>query len=120
MTRLRATLLPLAILLGACSINTGPDMVSNEAGFSVRASSGALVLRNESAARVHYVAVEQETAALVDLNPDFTQWPGVAPGEEKTVPFAEINGYDRSARKIVVHWATAEPRAMGHLVVSVE
>src|SRR3712207_4948211 len=100
MERLRASLVSLALLLCACVLSTGAQEVTNDAGFSARATADGLVLRNESAARVHYVAIEQGTAALVDLNPNFTEWPSVAPGEEKRVPYAEVNGYDRGAEKI--------------------
>lgn len=120
MIRLRASLLSLVLLLGACTLANGQrKAVSNDSGFSVRATAEGLVLRNASAVRVHYVAVEQETAALLDLNPDVTTWASVAPGQEKRVPYSEVNGYERGAEKVVVHWATAEPRTAGHLVVTV-
>lgn len=99
-----ALLLTLSGLSACAWASTGPDF--SEGGFSVDARPGYLWLSNQSSARVHYVALEAETATLVDLMFDPEQWPSVPPYGEKEIRYAELMGYDSDARQAVVHWWT--------------
>jgi hypothetical protein len=98
-----ALLLIISGLSSCASGSTGPDF--SEGGFSVDARPGYLRLTNESSARVHYVALEAETATRVDLIFDPEQWPSVPPHGEQEIPNAELMGCD-SARQAVVYWWT--------------
>jgi hypothetical protein len=97
-------LLALAAGLAGCGWATGPDFASTEAGFSARGGLNALTLRNASPHVVHYVALEEETSHLVDLNPNPTEWRSVQPDAEVSIPYSELDGYGPGAKWVVVHW----------------
>jgi hypothetical protein len=101
---MRMILTVLALLLvGGC----GSAQVAEGAmgdGFTAVAQDGRLVLRNGLSAPVHYTAIEEETAALVDLHFDPNQWPAVPAGSEVRVPFDSVMGYSPEARTVIVHW----------------
>ena len=106
------------LLFGAASCDVvrgfGPDFTAS--GFSVRAASGHLVLTNESSAPIHYVALEEETSALVDLNFDPQEWPSVVPGGEQRIPYGELLGYQPGATQARVYWWTQEHYGQ-HIIV---
>lgn len=106
MKRRRAAAVLLVLLAVACDAVLGPR--TEQDAFEAYAASGRLVLRNLSAAPVHYIAVEESTAALVDLNPDPREWPSIAPGAEVRIPFRELTGYHRDARQARVYWWTQD------------
>lgn len=93
------------LLAGGC----GSAQVAEGAmgdGFTATAADGRLILRNGLSAPVHYTAIEEETAALVDLHFDPTQWPSVPAGSEARIPLDSVMGYTPEARTAVVHWWT--------------
>lgn len=97
----------LAVLLGssACGLGpSGPDFSRD--GFTITARAGHLTLRNESPATIHYVAMEEETSALVDLYFDPREWPSLAPGEQRRIPYEDLMGYEPGARQARVYWWT--------------
>lgn len=98
----------LLLVLGfaACDLarSSGPRV--SDAGFSVHATSGHLVLRNQSSAPIHYVALEEEISARVDLYFDPSAWPSISSGDEKRVPLGELMGYHRGAQQARVYWWT--------------
>lgn len=57
----------LMVGLNSCDLARTSGPAFSEDGFSVYARSGTLLLRNDSPAAIHYVALEEETSALVDL-----------------------------------------------------
>lgn len=93
------------VALASCDSGTAPS-VSRD-GFTVTASRGFLTLRNETPHAVHFVAIEEESSALVDLNPDPTAWPAVPPNGEVRVAYEDIDGYAPGARRVRVYWWTA-------------
>ncbi|CAA9348327.1 MAG: hypothetical protein AVDCRST_MAG89-2985 [uncultured Gemmatimonadetes bacterium] len=104
MKRTAIVLLALAAGLAGCGWATGPDFASTEAGFSARGGLRALTLRNASPHPVHYVALEEETSHMVDLNPNPAEWRSVQPGAEPSIPYSELDGYRAGAEWAVVHW----------------
>ena len=96
----------LTLTLGACCCGVPTDPTDD--GFTVAAGDGHLVLRNETPQAVHYVAVEEETAARVDLHFDPRQWASVPAGGEVRVPYAAVMGYIRGSERAVVHWWRAQ------------
>ncbi len=96
----------LTLALTSCDLlrTSGPAFAKD--GFSVDARSGQLVLKNESSARIHYVALEEETSTRVDLDFDPEKWPSVAPGDEVRIPYGDLMGYEPSARQARVYWWT--------------
>lgn len=110
----------LTILLAASScrpLSSGPDF--SEDGFSVTARAGHLTLRNESALVIHYVALENETSARVDLYHDPEQWPSLAPGAEERMPYEELMGYEPGATRARVYWWTGG-EYQRHIVLDLE
>ena len=88
----------------ACPTLAEPHYTSD--GFTVAADDGHLHLRNSTEATIHYVAVEEETSALIDLYFDPEAWPAVLPGEEIRIPYAEITGYTPAGKEVRIHWWT--------------
>lgn len=109
---LRQSMLPALIVasMGAsCDPGAvGPEALSEAAtdGFVVATADDTLLLRNESTSPIHYVAVERETAALVDLYYDPEAWPGLDPGEAVAIPYAELTGWQPGATHALVFWWT--------------
>lgn len=106
MKRITGLLLLLVMGLSSCDFVRTSGPAFSEDGFSVRVRSDALILRNESPAPIHYVALEEETSALVDLYFDPHRWPSVAPGEEKHISYGDLTGYKPGARQARVYWWT--------------
>lgn len=95
------TLAAVALLaLAGCSA------VEGNAGFDVSARPSTLTLDNGTGRLVYYVALESETATLVDLNPDVTEWSRLAAGQTLRVPYADLDGYDAGDDEAVVYWST--------------
>jgi hypothetical protein len=106
MKRIALVLFALGAGLAGCGWITGPDVVRTEAGFSASAGIYGLTLRNASPHPVHYVAVEEESGALIHLIPDPTRWPSVQPGQEVRIRYAQLEGYSPGEDWAVVHWWT--------------
>ncbi len=99
---------PAALLLAlvaalACGSGIAGPVVRD--GFSAAAFSGRLVLRNDSPATIRYVALEERIAAVVDLAPP-EDWPALAPGEAKRIPYQELMGYGSDATQARIYWWT--------------
>lgn len=104
---MRIRLMLAAVLAAGASCDqlaSGPDF--SDDGFSVTARAGHLTLRNESSAVVHYVALEEEASALVDLYHDPQQWPSLSPGSTDRIPYADLMGYEPGAKQARVYWWT--------------
>ena len=97
-------LLVMMMAMGGCAT---PAESAGGGGFTVQAADGQLVLRNATQQTVHYTAIEEETAARVDLHFDPTQWPSVPPGGEVRVSYTAVMGYIRGSERAIVHWWTA-------------
>lgn len=108
MRSVRLLALLIVLSLGGCGILTGPDAASTGTGISAVARRGELVLRNGSRTRVHFVAVEEETAPLVDLFVPPSEWPHVEAGSEIRVPYPEVLGYTAGASWALVWLWSAE------------
>lgn len=106
MTTLRQLCAALLLLVAAsCNFARSSEPAFAEDGFTVRVA-GHLVLDNDSPAPIHYVALEEETSARVDLHFDPREWPSIAPGGEKRIPYADLMGYTPDARQARVYWWT--------------
>jgi hypothetical protein len=97
----------LALLPGGCELTTGSQEVTSATGLSIRAGSGQLVLRNDLAEPVHYVAVEAETATLIDLYFDPSMWPAVASRTTVRLRYEQVTGYSPGDEEAVVFLWTA-------------
>jgi hypothetical protein len=101
-----ALLAMLSLTLGACCCGVPTDFA--EGRFIAEAADGQLVLRNQSAQTIHFFVVEEETAALVDPQPDPRKWPSVPPGGEVRIEYAAVTGYTPGAARALVHWWSEE------------
>ncbi len=118
MVMLRQACVALLLLVAAaCNFARSSEPAFSEDGFTVRAASGHLILRNDSPAPIHYVALEEETSARVDLYFDPRGWPSVAPGREKRIPYSDLMGYGPDARQARVYWWTREQYGR-HIIVN--
>lgn len=102
--RMIVTVLALLLVSGCGSAQVAEGAMGD--GFSAAVADGRLVLRNGLPQAVHYTAIEEETAALVDLHFDPTQWPSVAARGEVRIPLDSVMGYTPDARTAIVHWWT--------------
>ncbi len=117
MATLRQLCLALLLLAAAsCHFTRSSEPAFSENGFSVRAASGHLILTNGSPAAIHYVALEEETSARVDLYFDPRAWPSIEPGAERRIPYGDLMGYHAGAKQARVYWWTAE-RYGKHIIV---
>jgi hypothetical protein len=101
-----ALLAMLSLTLGACCCGVPTDFA--EGKFTVEAVDGQLILRNPSTQTIHYFAVEEETAARVDPQPDPRKWPSVPPGGEVRIEYAALAGYTPGSARALVHWWSEE------------
>ena len=85
---------------------TSSEPLYTRDGFTVTAEHGVLRLRNATESTIHYVALERETAALVDLYFDPEAWPAIAPGEVVRLPYRDLMGYSPAATEALIHWWT--------------
>jgi hypothetical protein len=101
-----AALLATAGLLAVTACDpTEPD--SSEYGFEVRAEPGQLVLANDGAAVVRYVAMEKRALMLSSF--DFTSavedWPTIDPGGQVVILNEELTGHSAEATHASILWA---------------
>ena len=95
----------VAILFTSCS-----TFSSSESGeVTGEAEPPVLVLKNETAQTAHYFAIEEGTAARMDLKlSDYRDWPKIGPGQTKEVPYEEIAFYDEGDPSAWVRWETGD------------
>lgn len=96
--------LGLALVAGL-SVGCGALTGESDDALSVERERESLRLRNGSMARVHYMAVEQGAAALINWAPCTGDGcPAVRPRSSVVVPYDEILGYSPSAHNAIVYW----------------
>ncbi len=88
------------LALSACSRPTEPAPGTASAAIE----AGYVVLSNRSSEVVHYVVVEEQESALIDLDYDPTRWPALAPSEVKRIAYGDIMGYTPGARQVRIYW----------------
>ncbi|HEX2091696.1 MAG TPA: hypothetical protein VHG28_04805 [Longimicrobiaceae bacterium] len=112
--RLRRVLASLLLLcvVAACP---GPTGIRTQGRLEIRADGARLHLTNHAARPVYTFIVERATAALIDWAPcvDPAKCEGIAPGQERRVPYEQIGGYTRGAREGIVYWWHLEPGSEG-------
>ena len=114
-TTIRLVSAAVLAIAGSCApLASGPDF--SDDGFSVTARAGYLTLRNESSGVIHYVALEEESSALVDLYYEPRQWPSLVPGATERIPYADLMGYEPGAEQARVYWWT-DGEHRPHIVV---
>lgn len=84
--------------------------------ISGRAEDDHLVLTNRLPEAVHYVAMEEGISALVSLTHP-SEWPALAPGDEKEIPYDDLLGYTPSAERAIVYWWTESEGSGDHFVI---
>lgn len=118
--RLDMRLRSLALLVAATSLlacDRGVFEVAAANGkLTVRAGEGHLVLQNQSALPIHYVAMEEEISAMVDLYFDPTKWASVDAGSEVSIEYEDLMGYDTEASQARVYWWT-QADGYGHVTI---
>lgn len=95
----------VAAVLASCSV-----LGSSESGeVTGEAEPPVLILKNETSRTAHYFAIEEGTAARMELgNADYRDWPKIGPGQTKEVPFEEIAFYDEGDHSAWVRWETGD------------
>jgi len=95
----------VAAVLTSCSV-----LGSSEGGEVIgEAEPAVLILKNETGQTAHYFAIEEGTAARIELKlSDYRDWPTIGPGQTKEVPFDEIAFYDEGDRSVWVRWETED------------
>lgn len=101
---MRRLLLPLALLLllPACSSS---DLWGS---FRISADPPPLWLENGLNEDVRFSVFEEEALALIDLDPNPSNWPVLARGEAQAIPYEEIEGYAEGAAYAIVFWSAGE------------
>lgn len=94
-----------AVVLTSCSAFS-----SSESGeVTGEAEPPVLILKNETGQAAHYFAIEEGTAARMELKlSDYRDWPTIGPGQTKEVPFDEIAFYDEGDHSVWVRWETGD------------
>jgi hypothetical protein len=73
--------------------------------LAVAPTAGGITLGNNTTRRVHYQVLERNFAALALWGPcTAPTCPGLAPGERRTIPAADISGIQAGRREVVVYW----------------
>jgi hypothetical protein len=110
--RIIAQLLLLASLAG-CENPTASLQLDGP--LAVRAGARTLQLRNQTAETVHVFVIERESAALTNWapcsNPD--RCDGLAPGEEQSIGYGEIAGYESGDQEAILYWWHLEQQPGG-------
>lgn len=93
----------VAAVLASCSV-----LDSSESGEVIGESEPpVLILKNNTDQTAHYFAIEEGTAARMELKlDDYRDWPKIDPGQTKEVPFDEIAFYEEGDRSVWVRWKT--------------
>ena len=94
-----------SLVIFSCS--SAVDTFGDEV-LSIQTKNSTVVLTNNSDQIVYYVIVESKTATLIDLNPNYLEWPSIEPDSKLTIPYDEIMGYKDSANKAWITWGTGE------------
>lgn len=81
----------------------------------MRTTDDYLVLTNSLSEPVHCVAMEEVISAAVLLTSP-SEWPALAPGEEKEIPYEDLLGYTSSAERAVVGWWTESEGSDGVVI----
>jgi hypothetical protein len=105
-----AVLLLCAAAMGACSDPT----TFGSAGVEVRIDAAGIEILNQRNRNIHHFAVDRNTAALIQWAAcdQPSQCPGLAPGERKRVPSADVYGWGASD-EVIVYWWHLLPRTEG-------
>lgn len=92
-------------VLASCSV-----LDSSESGEVIGESEPpVLILKNKTGQTAHYFAIEEGTAARMELKlDDYRDWPKIGPGQTKEVPFDEIAFYDEGDHSVWVRWETGD------------
>jgi hypothetical protein len=97
----------LGLVLAVSILSTGCKALTGESddALTVVSERESLRLRNGSMGRVHYMVVEQGTAALINWAPCTGDGcPAVRARSSVLVPYDEILGYSPEARNAIVYW----------------
>lgn len=109
---MRNRLLPLTLLFLAAAC-ASPTSVSDGV-FTVRREAGALMLVNGASSAVFYFAVERESAAAIDWFPCVEDpCHSVAAQSSRSVPDAEIVGFEPGEAAAIVYYWRAVPDGEG-------
>ena len=110
----KALLLISGVLLIGCGDATGP----REMGVFTRLDSKGLIIRNNTAAELFYVAVERNTAAAILLahgcSPSSEQT--LLPRKTITIPYSGVYGWESGSSEVLVYWWFCRPTIEGELV----
>lgn len=95
---MRLIVLACALMLGGCSVLGLSD---EDDGVRVRVDGTDLVVENHRPGDIYYAAVGENALVLIGpcVRPDC---PRLAPGEVRTIPFAEIPAPD--SPRLLLHW----------------
>lgn len=95
----------VAAVLASCSV-----LDSSESGkVTGEAEPPVLILENQTGHTAHYLAIEEGTAARMDLKlSDYRDWPTIGPGQTKEVPFDDIAFYEEGDPSVWVRWETGD------------
>ena len=95
----------VAVVIASCSV-----LGSSESGeVTGESEPPVLILRNNTGQTAHYYAIEEGTAARIEIQlDDYRDWPQIGPGQTKEIPFDEIAFYDEGDHSVWVRWKTGD------------
>jgi hypothetical protein len=102
------------VLLIGCGDATGP----RDMGVFARLDANGLILRNNTAGELFYVAVERNTAAAILLAHGCTDTSEqtILPRKTITIPYSEVYGWESGSREVLVYLWFCRPSIEGELV----
>ena len=73
-------------------------------GVTVSADDSSLLITNNGAETVYYLAVEQVTFTVIDWIETCDSGKAVPSGAVKSIPYSSVTGYKKGCRVVVVFW----------------
>lgn len=74
--------------------------------LEIRPDGDNFVIKNTSRATVYYLIIESNMAAVIDLDPNYTNWPSIEASESVTLPYENVSGYTDGSESANVYAQT--------------
>jgi hypothetical protein len=110
----KALFLISSVLLIGCGDATGP----RDMGVFASLDSEGLIIRNNTAVELFYVAVERNAAAAILFAHGCAEASEqtLSPRKTITVPYSELHGWESESSEALVYWWFCRPTVTGELV----
>lgn len=83
----------------------------------IKTNNSSIFISNLSDQIIYYLAIEQETSTLIDLDPDYTTWHSIAGGKSTSIPYEDIIGYDNSATEAWIIWVLGDDETSDSITI---